>query len=466
MRRVEAGADWTLMCPNDCPGLADVWGPEFDSLYERYEAAGKGRRTVAAQALWFAVLEAQMETGVPYMLFKDACNAKSNQQNLGTIRSSNLCTEIVEFTSPTETAVCNLASLALPRFVVDDAAPPPAAAAAGGGPAGEPAAPVSGRPFGASTRLAGSLGAASRRFDHAAFAAVARHATRNLNRIIDVNYYPVETARRSNLRHRPIGLGVQGLADVFMLLGLPFDSPEAAALNRDIFETLYFAALTESATLAEEEGTYETYPGCPASKGVLQQDMWGLGAQDAGSRHDWAALRARVAATGLRNSLLVAPMPTASTSQILGAWGGARPLRLLILTPFPHPQNCPPVLRRQQRVLRAVHQQHLRPAGAFGRVHGREPAPAGGPHLPRPLVTRPQKRAHRRQRLRRHPARRARQAEGGVQDGVGDQAGAQPDQPSGMLRRAMIYLPALPPKQIPSPPPAPLPSAHCGGHGG
>lgn len=333
MRRVEAGGDWTLMCPNDCPGLADVFGAKFDALYEQYEKAGKGRKTVPAQSLWFAILEAQMETGVPYMLFKDACNAKSNQSNLGTIKSSNLCTEIVEFTSPTETAVCNLASLALPRYVVESSPAAPAGAPAAAEPASAseaasaPPAPSPRSPRAPGTdgkgnpvapRLQGSLGSASRSFDHAAFAAVVRHATRNLNRIIDVNYYPVETAKRSNVRHRPIGLGVQGLADVFMLLGLPFDSPEAAALNKEIFETLYFAALTESCTLAEEEGPYETYAGCPVSRGVLQQDMWGLSVPDAGSRHDWAGLRARIAKSGLRNSLLVAPMPTASTSQILG----------------------------------------------------------------------------------------------------------------------------------------------------
>ena len=325
MRRVEAGGDWTLMCPNECPGLSDVWGAEFDELYERYEAAGKGRKSVPAQSLWFAILEAQMETGNPYMLFKDACNSKSNQQNLGTIKSSNLCTEIVEFTSPEETAVCNLASLALPRFVAEAAPEAP--------PSESPTAPPidvehkrrlsfsvpkdrRGPP-----KLVGSLGAPGRRFDHEHFASVVRHATRNLNRIIDVNYYPVKEARTSNMRHRPIGLGVQGLADVFILLGMPFDSPEAAQLNKEIFETLYFAALEESCLLAKEEGPYETYAGSPASKGVLQHDMWA--AVDAskppgGSRHDWAGLRQRIAQHGLRNSLLVAPMPTASTSQILG----------------------------------------------------------------------------------------------------------------------------------------------------
>ena len=322
MKRVEANGQWTLMCPNECPGLADVWGPKFEELYEGYEKAGKGRKTVPAQSIWFAILEAQMETGNPYMLFKDACNSKSNQQNLGTIKSSNLCTEIVEYTAPDETAVCNLASLALPRYVVQDA---PAE-----GIVVEPASPimdgdrqrrmsyVDGKGNTVAPRLTGSLLGKSRKFDHDHFASVVRHATRNLNRIIDVNYYPVPEARKSNMRHRPVGLGVQGLADVFILLGLPFDSPEAAKLNQEIFETLYFAALDESCTIAAEEGPYETYAGSPASRGVLQHDMWGVTESPSGTRHDWAGLRARIAQHGLRNSLLVAPMPTASTSQILG----------------------------------------------------------------------------------------------------------------------------------------------------
>jgi ribonucleoside-diphosphate reductase subunit M1 len=338
MKRVEAGGDWTLMCPNECPGLADVWGPEFEALYERYEKAGKGRKTVPAQTIWFAILEAQMETGTPYMLFKDACNAKSNQQNLGTIKSSNLCTEIVEFTSPEETAVCNLASLALPRYVVEDLAGDAVTGEAGAQQenvgAGNGAGGMSevdkqrrqsfmdttGKTSEAVAlaRLVGSMKGSRRRFDHERFAAVVRHATRNLNRIIDVNYYPVVEAKRSNMRHRPIGLGVQGLADVFILLGLPFDSPEAAQLNKEIFETMYFAALQESCLLASEEGPYETYAGSPASKGQLQPDLWGVPENPGGSRHDWATLRADIAKHGLRNSLLVAPMPTASTSQILG----------------------------------------------------------------------------------------------------------------------------------------------------
>ena len=299
MKRVEANGEWTLFCPNEAPGLADCWGEEFEALYEKYEAEGKGKRTVKAQQLWFAILESQVETGNPYMLFKDACNRKSNQQNLGTIRSSNLCTEIVEYTSPEETAVCNLASIALPRFVIEN----------------NPQSPT-GRTE--SKKLRGSLSAANRYFDHDKLAEITRKVTRNLNRIIDVNYYPVETARRSNMKHRPIGLGVQGLADVFILLGMPFDSPEAKKLNAEIFETIYFAALTESNDIAKRDGTYESYPGSPVSKGLLQPDMWGLTEMPGGDRHDWTGLRTKISEHGVRNSLLVAPMPTASTSQILG----------------------------------------------------------------------------------------------------------------------------------------------------
>jgi ribonucleoside-diphosphate reductase subunit M1 len=299
MKRVEANGEWTLMCPNECPGLADCWGEEFEKLYEKYEAEGKGKKTVKAQQLWFAILESQVETGNPYMLFKDACNRKSNQQNLGTIKSSNLCTEIVEYTSPEETAVCNLASIALPRFVIEN----------------NPSSPT-GRTE--TKKLVGSLKAKERHFDHSKLFEITRKVTRNLNRIIDVNYYPVETAKRSNMRHRPIGLGVQGLADVFILLGMPFDSPEAQKLNAEIFETIYFAALTESNALAVVEGPYQTYEGSPVSKGILQPDMWGLTEMPGGDRHDWAGLRAAIAQHGVRNSLLVAPMPTASTSQILG----------------------------------------------------------------------------------------------------------------------------------------------------
>ena len=318
MKRVESNGNWTLMCPNECPGLAECWGAEFEALYLSYEKAGKGRKTVTAQSLWFAILEAQMETGVPYMLFKDACNGKSNQQNLGCIKSSNLCTEIVEYTSPEETAVCNLASLALPRYVMEEADPNAAATAAPMTAPGAPPCVQQAKRGDTPARLFGSLNAKRRRFDHAAFADVVRHATRNLNRIIDVNYYPVPQAKLSNMKHRPIGLGVQGLADVFILLGLPFDSPEAAQLNKEIFETMYFAALDESCKLAQEEGPYESYAGSPMSRGQLQHDMWGITESPSGSRHDWAGLRARVAQHGVRNSLLVAPMPTASTSQILG----------------------------------------------------------------------------------------------------------------------------------------------------
>eukprot|EP00899_Mesostigma_viride_P015048 jgi/Mesvir1/23544/Mv18244-RA.3 len=291
MRRVEENTDWSLFCPHECPGLADTWGENFEQLYEKYEKAGKARKTIKAQQLWFAIMEAQIETGNPYMLFKDACNRKSNQKNLGTIKSSNLCTEIIEFTSPEETAVCNLASIALPRYVRERDAPV------------------------ATKRLVGSHNSTARYFDFDKLAEVTREVTRNLNRIIDVNYYPVETARRSNLRHRPIGLGVQGLADAFILMGMPFESPEAQQLNVDIFETIYYAALKASCELAQEEGTYETYAGSPVSQGILQPDMWGVTPSD---RWDWAQLRADIAKYGVRNSLLVAPMPTASTSQILG----------------------------------------------------------------------------------------------------------------------------------------------------
>ncbi len=274
MKRVEENGEWSLFCPNEAPGLADVWGEEFEALYERYEREGRARKQVKAQDLWFAILEAQVETGTPYMLYKDHANSKSNQQNLGTIRCSNLCTEIMEYSSPDEVAVCNLASLALPRFVSNGA------------------------------------------FDHEALYNITKVATRNLNRVIDRNYYPVEEARRSNMRHRPIGIGVQGLADVFALLGMPFESQEAQQLNEDIFETIYFAALTASCELAQSEGPYETYAGSPVSKGILQFDMWNVTPRS--GRWDWDGLREKIALNGVRNSLLVAPMPTASTSQILG----------------------------------------------------------------------------------------------------------------------------------------------------
>lgn len=273
MKRVEADSTWSLFCPHEAPGLYDTYGQEFERLYEQYEQEGRARKTIRAQELWFAIVEAQIETGTPYLLYKDAANSKSNQQNLGTIKSSNLCTEILEYTSPDEVAVCNLASIALPRFVQDG------------------------------------------RFDFARLYEVSYQVTLNLNKIIDHNYYPVAEARTSNMRHRPIGLGVQGLADAFILLRLPFESEEAALLNRNIFETIYFAALTASKDLARIHGTYETFPGSPASKGILQFDMWQVTPSD---RHDWHTLRAEIMAHGLRNSLLLAPMPTASTSQILG----------------------------------------------------------------------------------------------------------------------------------------------------
>jgi ribonucleoside-diphosphate reductase alpha chain len=273
MQRVEAEGDWSLFCPNEAPGLYDCWGETFETLYTRYEREGRARKTLKARDLWTAILDAQIETGNPYMLYKDACNRKSNQQNLGTIKSSNLCTEIVEYTAADEVAVCNLASLALPKYVSEG------------------------------------------QFDHQKLYEVTKVVTRNLNKIIDLNYYPVEEARNSNLRHRPIGLGVQGLADVFILLRLPFDSEAASQLNRDIFETLYFAACEASMELARLEGPYSSFAGSPASQGLLQFDLWGV---EPSSRWDWAGLKDKIQAHGLRNSLLLAPMPTASTSQILG----------------------------------------------------------------------------------------------------------------------------------------------------
>lgn len=275
MKRVEANEEWALFCPSEAPGLADVWGDEFEKLYVSYEQQGLARKTIKAQKLWSAILESQTETGTPYMLYKDSCNRKSNQQNLGTIRCSNLCTEIVEYSSPDEVAVCNLASLALPSFVSEKA----------------------------------------NEYDFKQLHAVTKVVTRNLNKIIDVNYYPVPEAKRSNFRHRPIGIGVQGLADAFIKLRLPFESDKARLLNKQIFETIYHAALEASSDLAAIDGPYETYEGSPVSKGVLQQDMWGVTPTDL---WDWDVLRAKVAKTGVRNSLLVAPMPTASTSQILG----------------------------------------------------------------------------------------------------------------------------------------------------
>ena len=274
MERVEQNGDWTLMSPDECPGLFEAYGDEFKGLYEKYEREGKGRKTVKAQDLWFEVLEAQIETGTPYMLYKDAANKKSNQKNLGTIRSSNLCTEIMEYTSKDEVAVCNLASIALSKFVING------------------------------------------KFDHQKLYEITKVVTRNLNKVIDVNYYPVEQARTSNMKHRPIGIGVQGLADAFLLMKLPFESEEAKKLNREIFETIYFAAMETSMEVAQEEGPYESFKGSPVSKGIFQFDMWGV-TPDSG-RWDWMDLKQKVRKHGVRNSLLLAPMPTASTSQILG----------------------------------------------------------------------------------------------------------------------------------------------------
>ena len=276
MQRVEDNGDWSFFCPNECPGLQDVYGAEFKAMYEDYERRGMARETVPARVVWDKIVEAQIETGTPYMLYKDAANEKSNQKNLGTIRSSNLCTEIMEYTAKDEVAVCNLASIALPKFV----------------------------------NMSDGV------FDHQLLYDVTYHATGNLNRVIDVNYYPVEEARNSNMRHRPIGLGVQGLADVFAMLKLPFESPAARALNKEIFETIYFAACTASKDAAIAEGPYSTFEGSPASQGLLQFDLWGMDAHS--GRWDWDSLKAEIMDKGMRNSLLLAPMPTASTSQILG----------------------------------------------------------------------------------------------------------------------------------------------------
>jgi ribonucleoside-diphosphate reductase subunit M1 len=275
MKRVETDQVWSLFDPHNAPNLHEVYGDEFEALYQQYEQEGRACKTIKAQKLWFAILESQAETGTPYMLYKDACNRKSNQKNLGTIKCSNLCTEIVEYTSPNEVAVCNLASLALPAFV--------------------------------STQ--------DESYDFKLLHNIAKVVTKNLDRIIDINYYPVEEAKHSNLRHRPIGLGVQGLADTFLMLRYPFDSTQARELNQQIFETIYHAALEASCELAESDGTYETYPGSPVSKGILQYDMWGVTPTEL---WDWDGLKAKIAKHGIRNSLLVAPMPTASTSQILG----------------------------------------------------------------------------------------------------------------------------------------------------
>jgi ribonucleoside-diphosphate reductase alpha subunit len=273
MQRVEENGDWTLMCPKECPGLSDTYGKGFEKLYKKYEKEGKGRKTIKAQELWFKILESQIETGTPYMLYKDAANKKSNQKNLGTIKSSNLCTEILEYTAPDEVAVCNLASIALPKFVVDG------------------------------------------KFDHEKLFNVAYRVTKNLDKVIDANYYPVPEARNSNMRHRPIGIGVQGLADAFILMRYPFDSPESKILNKEIFETIYYAAVTASKDLAIENGPYETWKGSPISEGTFQFDMWNVKPTD---RWEWDLLKEEVMKHGVRNSLLLAPMPTASTAQILG----------------------------------------------------------------------------------------------------------------------------------------------------
>lgn len=274
MKRVKANGQWTLMCPAECPGLSDCYGEEFEALYTKYEAEGRGRKTINAQELWFAVLQAQMETGTPYMLYKDACNSKSNQKNLGTIKSSNLCTEIMEYTDENEVAVCNLASIALPKFVTEEG-----------------------------------------QVDHERLMEVSKVVCRNLNRVIDINYYPVPEARNSNMRHRPIGIGVQGLADMFIKMGLPFESAEAQRVNREVFETIYYGAALASNEMAQADGPYETFQGSPASEGILQFDMWNATPTD---RWDWDALKENIKRDGMRNSLLLAPMPTASTAQILG----------------------------------------------------------------------------------------------------------------------------------------------------
>ena len=277
MKRVEEGGNWSLFCPDKAPGLSDVYGKEFEELYIKYEEDGRANSTIPAAELWKAILKSQSETGTPYMLYKDACNSKSNQKNLGVIKSSNLCTEIIEYTDKDETSVCNLASIALPKYVNTE----------------------------------------TKSFDYDALHKATKVVTKNLNRVIDRNFYPVETARRSNMKHRPIGLGVQGLADVFILCGLPFDCEESRLMNAHIFETMYHAALEASSELAEVEGSYESFQGSPASQGILQPDMW-EGDTKFSDRYDWDAMRERVKSKGLRNSLLMAPMPTASTAQILG----------------------------------------------------------------------------------------------------------------------------------------------------
>ena len=279
MERIKTNGKWTLMCPDECPGLANVYGQDFVTLYTKYEGEGKGRIALNARDLWYKILDAQMETGTPYLLYKDACNIKSNQKNIGTIKSSNLCTEIIQYSDENETAVCNLASIALPTFVE---------------------CTQEGNVF----------------MNYEKLHEITKIVTYNLNRVIDVNYYPTEKTKTSNMRHRPIGLGVQGLADVFMLLNIPFHSDEAKQINKHIFETIYHAALERSCEIAQIDGTYETFAGSPASQGILQFDMWNV--DPTNNRYDWTALKQKIQTHGLRNSLLVAPMPTASTSQILG----------------------------------------------------------------------------------------------------------------------------------------------------
>ena len=275
MKRVEENGEWTLMCPHECPGLSDAYGDKFEKLYTKYEKEGRGRKTIKAQDVWFKILEAQIETGTPYMVYKDAANEKSNQKNLGTIKSSNLCTEILEYTAPDEVAVCNLGSIALSKFVDTE----------------------------------------KNEFDHQKLFEMTYHLAQNLNKVIDENFYPIEEARNSNMRHRPIGIGVQGLADAYILMRYPFDSPEAYQLNKEIFETIYYAAVTASKDIAKEVGPYQTFEGSPISKGEFQFDMWGVTPSD---RWEWDILREEVKEHGVRNSLLLAPMPTASTAQILG----------------------------------------------------------------------------------------------------------------------------------------------------
>merc|ERR1712150_204625 len=268
---------WSLMCPHICPGLSDCWGEKFEELYTRYETEGKFMKQIKAQQLWYAIIESQIETGTPYMLYKDACNSKSNQQNLGTIKCSNLCTEIAEYSSPDEIAVCNLASIAVNQFVKTDSSKPS--------------------------------------YDFERLKEVTKVVTKNLNKIIDVNFYPVEEAKKSNMRHRPIGIGIQGLADAFILMRFPFESEGAQLLNKQIFETIYYGAMEASCELAEVQGPYETYEGCPVQKGLFQYDMWDVTPTPL---HDWSVLKSKVKKHGIRNSLLMAPMPTASTAQILG----------------------------------------------------------------------------------------------------------------------------------------------------